>query len=168
MEVPQPNEALPNLPLARPPPNFAILADSLAVASEHVRRCETFPAVNIDPIANDLAGIRRRMAEFEIEMREGVDREFLALYNRMTIMNLNISARQSNTVLSEAQPLEPLYSLATMELIPNLPATLLALDVLPLPEVNTILAELGQGIETRVAAARKKLEKAMGLVMRHR
>ncbi|KAG6194019.1 hypothetical protein E4U50_000815 [Claviceps purpurea] len=49
----------------------------------------------------------------------------------MSRRNLTFTARQSNSILSDAQPLEPLYSLATGLLISDFPATLLALDVLP-------------------------------------
>ncbi|KAG6194843.1 hypothetical protein E4U50_000513 [Claviceps purpurea] len=154
------------LPLALP--DFALVADGLALAVEHVRRCTNLPAVDIEPLANQLAAMTRRQNTFELDVRGMLQREFVIIRRRLEIFNLNTVARQKNNVLGEAQPLVPLYSLVTGQLIPDFPETLLAIDALPAPQVNAILVELEEGIETRVTVGRKKLERAVGVVMRHR
>ncbi|KAG6068008.1 hypothetical protein E4U32_002168 [Claviceps aff. humidiphila group G2b] len=137
------------LPTALPLPDFVLLADTLTLAGEHVRRVNNLPAVDTEPLTNLLAVVNRRQINFEVELRATIEAQF------------------KNSVLGEAQALEPLWSLVTGDVIPEFPATLLAIDVLPAPQVNAILVHLEEDQEnleedqdTKVTRGRKKLERA--------
>ncbi|KAG6123169.1 hypothetical protein E4U13_000410 [Claviceps humidiphila] len=157
------------LPTALPLPDFVLLADTLTLAGEHVRRVDNLPAVDTEPLTNLLAVVNRRQINFEVELRATIEAQFVSLRRRMDLF-----------VLGEAQALEPLWSLVTGDVIPEFPATLLAIDVLPAPQVNAILVHLEEDQleedqenleedqDTKVTRGRKKLERAVGVVMRHR
>ncbi|KAG5954801.1 hypothetical protein E4U57_004102 [Claviceps arundinis] len=157
------------LPTALPLPDFVLLADTLTLAGEHVRRVVNLPAVDTEPLTNLLAVVNRRQINFEVELRATIEAQFVSLRRRMDLF-----------VLGEAQALEPLWSLVTGDVIPEFPATLLAIDVLPAPQVNAILVHLEEDQleedqenleedqDTKVTRGRKKLERAVGVVMRHR
>ncbi|KAG6150787.1 hypothetical protein E4U11_008144 [Claviceps purpurea] len=152
--------------LARP--DFALVADGLTLAAQHVRRCITLPAVDMEPVANQMAAIIQRQVDFEAEMRNNIAQGFVAVNEKVRILTRNFAARQNNSVLGETQPLEPLCSYITGLPIPGFPEHLAALDLLSSNDLNVILVELQENTEGRLSVRRKRLQKAVGMVMRHR
>ncbi|KAG6108093.1 hypothetical protein E4U14_003866 [Claviceps sp. LM454 group G7] len=74
------------LPTALPLPDFVLLAESLTLAGEHVRRVVNLPAVDTGPLINLLAVINQRQINFEVELRATIEAQFVSLRRRMDLL----------------------------------------------------------------------------------
>lgn len=74
------------LPTALPLPDFVLLADTLTLAGEHVRRVVNLPAVDTEPLTNLLAVVNRRQINFEVELRATIEAQFVSLRRRMDLL----------------------------------------------------------------------------------
>ncbi|KAK5109958.1 hypothetical protein LTR85_001803 [Meristemomyces frigidus] len=128
--------AVPQQQLAQP--DFGALAGQFHAAGDQLRLCANIPAVQQgNTILDALRQIQQEMRHWREEMRD--------MRSENQTMHHNHQARLENSHIfrTPTEPLTPLRSLQTHDLILDFPLDVAAINQLQLAQINPLLDHLG-------------------------
>ncbi|TWU77679.1 hypothetical protein ED733_008242 [Metarhizium rileyi] len=172
-------------------PDFAAAARALEVVVDNVKLCSNIPAVDngaaigrmidarmdaldarMDALDARMDARMNAMMEF-LEQKLGSFEQKLGSFEqkldgmdcKFSTLDKNSRARAINSaVIRPSMELVPMYNIWTGDEITGCPATLRALDELPVSELSRLLRELGETVPRAEREKRRLVKQAFGII----